>query len=274
MRFWTTLLLWLPCFVLPTSLFLVAEIAPGVIVSTCYSLLCFAGPGRVAPLHTEDAVAELAAVKTPSCLTSAPRFRCVWTDPYSGACKINARPVLRGHRLLVRCRGFLFRRSKFPAPPPPLYKVEGRCAGHSKQIWAFILQERIHSFPFNIVPRGAGGGGGNLNCAKQVSWRPDHGPRVLKTGRAFILQAPDPRGSRNKICDVGPPLLACFLSCRLVPFLPGSFCSRRPRGHAKNMRSAVSCQAQAAWPATQRTPHHAQKRTLVPHHAGLLPLAA
>ncbi len=71
-----------------------------VIVSTCDSLLCFARPGLVAPLHTEDGVAELAAVKTASCLTSAPRFRCVSTDPYSpglpkkrtpGACQKGSR---------------------------------------------------------------------------------------------------------------------------------------------------------------------------------------
>ena len=70
------------------------------------------------PLDTEDAVVELAAVKTPSCLASAPRFRCVWTDPYSGACKINAHCVPRAHRPPFGQQELWFRQGKFCAAPP------------------------------------------------------------------------------------------------------------------------------------------------------------
>ena len=139
------------CFAL-ISFFPVGRV-PVVIVSTCYALLAL-------PLDTDDAVVELAAVKTPSCLASAPRFRCVWTDPYS-RCLQNKRSLrpqgtqtpFRPTGIVVPAREVLRRP---PAPPrgTMLTEMEWFC---SCKINAHFCSEPPAPFFSALYPGGRGG---------------------------------------------------------------------------------------------------------------------
>ena len=109
-------------------------------------------------LHPEVAFAELAGLKIASSLPSAPRFRCVWTDPYSGPCKINAPRALSTRPPCSVGEGFSFPVGGSARPPrPPLFKVERRARGTQSRSERLFCKSQSTHYPSTLYPGGRGG---------------------------------------------------------------------------------------------------------------------
>ena len=105
------------------------------------------------------------------------------------------------------------------------------------------------------TPGGWRGAARNFSFRKRISSRPQEALCALDTRRAFLLQAPDPRWSYNRICDQPCPISAFFFpnpvspgwvlagGCRLV----GAGCSM-PAGGCRPLDAGCSRSGGGCWP--------------------------
>ena len=105
-----------------------------------------------------------ANTKTASALPWATVVSSLYTESYSGACKINARPVSRASKASCGQQMMFSKKGKSGAAPPTPRENNADADGVDLVLQnkrSFLFRPRGSS-PFSIVQRGAGGGARNL----------------------------------------------------------------------------------------------------------------